>query len=263
MTKALRIDFIGYPETAPRPDAPGKLLQTLENNPRFAPSHWGFTERKMRPFSKREILSNATPSPGRSSEIYLQRRKVVKYNGRFDFARQPYFEFGFPPPAVARWSDFLQLSDQMASAITPRFAILHLVRSRPREWTTDEERLLMWMSSAASAIPRFFYQFGPMGLGMRTYFGGDILQAFGRDLLLSSPALVRELDWGGIRLDLSDDLWNTSDEELAYRWKRVMDHLAPSRALAEPVFKENHRSVTFRPSPAWQEILRVPYPDHA
>lgn len=263
VTKVTRIDFIGYPETPPPAGTPGNLVQALEDSPPFAPSHWGLNERKMKPFSKREVLANAAPSPGRSSEIYLQRQKVVKYKGDFDFANEPYFEFDFPPPVAARWPDFLRFSDQVASAVKPSFAILHIVRSRPSEWKTQTERLIAWMSSAAFAIPRFFYQFGPMGVGMRTYFGQDVLQLFGRDLLLSSPAQVQELDWGGIRLDLSDDLWNTSDDEVADRWKKVMDHLAPSRALAEPVFDKDHSGVEFKPSPAWQQRLKVMYPDQA
>lgn len=263
MSKKIRINLIGYPEIPPEADAPRNLLNVLEQNPRFAPSQWGATEREKLPFSRRDILANAAPSSSNISTTYLQRQKVIKYAGRFDFGRGPYFKFDFPSLSAAQWPDLLQLSDSIASAVKPRFAILHIFRPGPSRWTTENERLLTWMEFAAYAIPRFFYPCGPLGLGMRTYFGGDVLQLFGRDLILSSPASVRELDWGGICVDLSDNLWNTSDDELVGRWKKVMDHLAPSRALAEPVFHKNHSSVDFTPSPAWLELRQATHSKQA
>jgi hypothetical protein len=252
MSDMVRIVWLAYPQTPPSPEMLGGFLQAFERNSVFAPSEWGPGERVRQPYSTADVLAAAGASP--PPAIYLQRQKVVKYSGYFESERLPFLSFDFHKSFPARrWPELLELTDYAFAAVKPRFGILHIFRPTPEPWRTEQDRLLRWMTLAAYPVPVRFRANGPLGVGMRTWFGQDILRMFDRDRLLGCPALTRELDWGGVRLDLAEDLWNLEQADLTARWKKVMDFLAPSNALAEPVFESDGRTVNFRPSQAWRE----------
>ncbi|GAA0135328.1 hypothetical protein YSY43_21680 [Paenibacillus sp. YSY-4.3] len=91
---------------------------------------------------------------------------------------------------------------------------------------------------------------------MRTYFGGYVLEMFGRDFLMNTPAVVTELEWGGIRIDLSEKPWKLELNELILIWLRVIDYLATSNVLAIPQFREDKRTVLFSPNEVWRKYLK-------
>jgi hypothetical protein len=96
-----------------------------------------------------------------------------------------------------------------------------------------------------------FQDNGPLALAMRTYFGPDMVELFGRELLLETPGVTKALEWGGVRIDLAEDMFQIAQSELAVLWKHAMDHLAPSQVFAEPVFEDDGRTISFRPARRW------------
>src|SRR5690606_39268372 len=111
------------------------------------------------------------------------------------------------------------------------------------EWTNETERLRKYLDQASLLD----FSNGPRGLGMRTYFGPHYTEQFGRELLLSVPApsTATELDWGGIRIDLIPEPWLVPEPVLVAAFQSAMDHLAPAKVLAEPIFYPP-REVKFR-----------------
>jgi hypothetical protein len=108
------------------------------------------------------------------------------------------------------------------------------------------------MTFAASPTPVLFRDNGPLGLAMRTYLGQDVLELFGRDTLLATPGVPKVLDWGGVRIDLVEDMFGMPQEQLAEVWKHAMDHLSSRQVFAEPVFEDDGRTISFRPAQRWQ-----------
>lgn len=105
-------------------------------------------------------------------------------------------------------------------------------------------------------VPVKFFPNGLLGPGMQTYFDGFVLDMFGRDFLMKVPCLVKEMDWGGIRLDIIDKPWEAELGELLENWMKVIDYLNSSNVVATPVFSEDRDWVDFRPSEKWDVFLK-------
>jgi hypothetical protein len=238
-------------------DALRALLDAFESAPAFAPTGWGMDERERVRYNRAAVVERTPTGADSIGLVYLHRDKAVPYTAALEFGRFPSVSvaFGVEFPA-ARWDDLLALADRLAAAVRARFGVVHAFRPKVTPWVTEEDRVQLWMSSAAQPTPLLFRLNGPLSLGMRTYFGGDVLALFGRARLLSTPGVVRELEWGGVCVDLADDLWHEDPASLRARWTRAMEHLAPAEATATPVFLKSGRAVDFTPSPAWARAPR-------
>ena len=90
-----------------------------------------------------------------------------------------------------------------------------------------------------------YHRLGPQALGTRTTFGPHYVEQFGRERLLSTPVHVTELDWGGIQLDLVEEPWTASMEDLVGAWRRGMEHLAPAGIFAEVQIDEERKRIRY------------------
>jgi hypothetical protein len=236
------------------PIALAGILAAFEANPHCAPTHWGGDERVRKPYNRSDAIRFANKlEPPVGGTIHLYRDRAVQYGGSFGVSKHPFISFDFDKSMVAaRWPELLDLADSLASIFQPRFGTVHIRRS-VGPWKSEQDRLQALMHYCASTAPVDFNRHGPRGLGMRTYFGGDIVGLFGRDLLLSTPAIVTDLDWGGVRIDLGEDMWNINGENLLERWQSAMRHLEKAKAFAVPEFNQRHAAISFSPSPAWKE----------
>lgn len=97
---------------------------------------------------------------------------------------------------------------------------------------------------------------GPYGIGMRNYFGSDIIELFGRDILQNAPAVVSELKWGGLRIDLADKPWKADPEKLLNNWTKIMNKLEPPHLFSKPDFDDKESIIRFSPNTAWEKYLR-------
>jgi len=224
------------------------LLDAFEADEKFAPTHWGGDERVRLEYKREDVVRHAKRP---LAAVYLYRDKAAKYGGGIDVS-QASLNFEIDKSiAPGRWPEFLRLADRMASVVKPGFGTAHIVWSSTVPWVTEQDRIHRWMNFCAQCAPKDFRPNGPLGLALRTYFGGEILELFGRDLLLKTPIAVEELDWGGIRMDLAENMWDAKLEFLLERWMKAMDHLKPAEAMAVPHFLGDRRTIKFTPSPAW------------
>jgi hypothetical protein len=69
---------------------------------------------------------------------------------------------------------------------------------------------------------------------------------------------VAELDWGGIRIDLTDDMLSAEPDQLVDTWLAAMRHLESAKLIATPKFDEDGRTVEFEPSSHWVNLQSTP-----
>ncbi|MGG2017848.1 hypothetical protein [Bacillus sp. S10(2024)] len=235
----------------------GRLLDVFESNEKFAPTHWGNCETVRVEYNREEIIEKVI-SERRASEVHLYRDKSVNYRGSFqiNWSQRSFLQFEFHKSIPKKlWSAFLELSDQIAEIVKPCYGVTQIFWPLSYPWNTERERLHMWMEISSQPIPVRFLPNGPLGMGARTYFGGHILEMFGRDLLLNSPAVVSELSWGGICIDLLKNPLEADIGTLLDSWLHVMKYLEPAQVMAIPSFRENRRGVTFSPNVVWKDYL--------
>ena len=232
-----------------------RLLRVFESHEKFSPNKWGNWERIRLDYNKSEIIDLA--SLDKIDEVYLHRNLSVKYSGRFDinWKQSSYFSFEMNKSTSQKyWSTFFELFDQVAEIVKPRYGVTHVAWEEIIPWTNDRERLKIWMFYASDIVPKD-YQYGPHGLGIRTYLGGDILELFGREIFKTIPAIVTEMEWGGIRVDLVDKPWEADPELLFDRWLAAMKHLEPAQVFAVPIFQNDCTWVKFSANKVWKEYL--------
>ncbi|MCG7316171.1 hypothetical protein [Brevibacillus laterosporus] len=234
-----------------------RILDVFESDEKITPTQWGDNETVKIDYDHSEIIDRVIEH--KASEIYLHRNKAVKYTGKFDtyFSPRSYLDFEFHKSMPKKfWPIFFEVSDQLADIVKPRYGVTHIFWPPSIPWETEHQRYHRWMNLSAAAVPVKFLPNGPLGVGMRTYFGGHILEMFGREFLGNTPAVVTELDWGGIRIDLIEKPWEADFNQLLENWFRVMEYLASSGVVAIPSFDEDRMGVSFCPNSAWQQFLK-------
>ncbi|PEA52462.1 hypothetical protein CON64_23550 [Bacillus pseudomycoides] len=236
----------------------GRLLDVFESNEKFAPTHWGNCETVRVEYNREEIIEKVI-SERRVSEVHLYRDKSVNYRGSFkvNWSQGSYLEFEFHKSISQKlWPAFFELSDQIAEIVKPCYGVANIFWKASYPWNTERERLHMWMNMSSLPIPVRFLPNGPLGVGTRTYFGSHVLDMFGRDLLLNSPAMVSELNWGGICMDLLKNPLEADINILLDSWLHVMKYLEAAQVMAIPSFHESRMVVTYSPNVAWKDYLK-------
>lgn len=239
-------------------DVIDSILNVFETNDYFKPTSWGNSELVKVDYDRDEIRERIILKQPRFSELYLQRTQSIEYSGRVDLISnfRNYFGFYFKNIPQELWTEFYELSENFASIIKPRYGITHGFWPVSTPWQTERERLHKWMNFCSQPAPVNFGPCGPTGMGTRTYFSGDILDLFGRDVIRNIPANVTDLDWGGIRIDLVEKPWEAEANELLDRWIGVMEYLEPYEVFAIPTFSKSKRSVLFNPNAAWERYMK-------
>lgn len=237
-----------------------KLLDVFENRKEMAPTHWGINERPRFKYDRQEIL-NKVVNEG-EIEIFLHRSKEPKYTCYFDTRNEDryrnYFGIEFNISMNKKyWQSVFEFSDEVAIIVKPRFGVSGLVWEEPEKITCKRDELLLMMLYTSQEAPIHFPKYGPSGVGMKTYFSKEVLKLFTKELLMGAPAVVTELKWGGIRIDLSEKQWKDDPEEILETYQKVMNHLEKSKLLAIPTIKKSEW-IEFTPSEMWknkEEIL--------
>ncbi|MBJ8117797.1 MULTISPECIES: hypothetical protein [Bacillus] len=234
-----------------------RLLDVFESNEKFAPTHWGNCETVQVEYNRQEIIEKVILEQ-RVSEVHLYRDKSVIYRGSFKIKlnRRSYLEFEFHKSIPKKlWCAFFELSDQIAEIAKPSFGVAHVFWKANYPWNTERESLHMKMNISSLPIPVRFLPNGPLGVGARTYFSSYILEAFDKKLLLNSPGVVSELNWGGLSIDLLQNPLEAHIDTLLDSWLSVMNHLEPAQVIAIPRFHESRMVVTYSPNVAWKKYL--------
>ena len=122
--------------------------------------------------------------------------------------------------------------DDVAAVLAPDFAGVN-VGLRFGHPPDERDKKVLDLYSGNGMDGREYELVGVTGLCMRNYFGPAWVEQFGRERMLSLPISVKELPWGGIRTDLTEEPWDASLDELHAAWSRAMQHLRPTGVLAE------------------------------
>lgn len=235
----------------------GRLLDIFEANPKLFPTRWGNSEVVKVEYDRQEIIEKAA-SVGRISELYLHRDKAVKYSGMFDIHWNPRsflkvdFHKSIPNKIIPA---LFEASDQIAQLVKPVYGVTHMFGPSVYPWGNDRERLQVWMDVCGYPIPVRFFPNGPLGIGVRTYFSGQILEMFGKDFLLSCPGEVRELEWGGVCIDVLKHPEEADGSALLDHWLTAMEYLQSSHVMAIPHFDDDRMGVSFSPNTIWKKYL--------
>lgn len=226
------------------------VLNAFQADPLFAAEGWGLDERSYFAYDEADILRIAK---GDSSPYVLQlkRKHSLKHTALLRLNRKPALVVNFHPSTKAKdWPAIFAWAGALAAAYQPQIAWVHIF-SAPEPPLEDEEhkRHYLMDASVTGAGPDYEND-GPGGLGMRTYLGPDLVKRFGRDRLLRTPAVVSELPWGGVCLDLVEQPWQANMPDLLIAWQATMDALRPAAVFAEST-QDEEGNVFFTRAKNW------------
>ncbi|NET38153.1 MAG: hypothetical protein F6K19_40165 [Cyanothece sp. SIO1E1] len=95
---------------------------------------------------------------------------------------------------------------------------------------------------------RHLRRYGPCPVMARTWFGSHLIDLISREHLVNCGALIQGTSWGGIQLDLVENLLESDHHTLVIRQKEVMENLLPSG-----VFGDYSQPIP-KPTPHWYPI---------
>jgi hypothetical protein len=209
------------------------VLQALQANPLFSAETWGLDERSNKPYEESKILLVAN---GKSSPFVLQlrRKKKIQHTTTIRLSNRPGVIVNVPPNTPSQdWFNIFELGDSLASAYQPDIAWIHLFADLELPFSDEHQKTQFIMDSGVVGSGSNYDDDGPGGLGIRTYIGPRLIEIFGRDLLLNTPASVTEMNWGGVRIDLVEEPWSASQVALVSAWKVAMEHLRQAEVFSE------------------------------
>lgn len=216
------------------------VLDALAADPLFAPETWSLSEGSAQPFDRERVLAAAS-ARNEFFVMQLRRKKRVAHRAyvRLDSAR-PELSVEPPPKTPPRdWPHLFALADALATAAKPDIAWAHLFAETPRPPADEADATQLLIDAGVVGGSSLLYDYGPCGLGLRTYLGPRLVALAGRDLLLSTPAVVAETSWGGVRIDLVAEPWQASREELHAAWRAATEHLRAAGVFAVMTLRDD------------------------
>ncbi|MBX4259987.1 hypothetical protein KTC96_08495 [Clostridium estertheticum] len=236
-----------------------QLLGLLDKNEKLIPNKWGNNERIKVDYKRNEILEKVLTKDIRFNEVFVySNEKPIKYEGWFltEKSYRAYLEFEFSKNMAPKyWKDFFYLSDNIANIVKPRFGVITMWSDEIKIDSYDSKALFYNMLESRSCSPGEFLPDGPLGVGLRTYFNEEIINLFGRKFLLNAPAYVEELEWGGIRIDLVKDPWNSEMECMFEAWIKVMDYLKKAEVFSHYIFRGEDVMAKIVTSEKWKDFV--------
>ena len=223
--------FFDGPPVLRDPDALANVLRCLADTG-WEPTKWSTTERGGVPYTLEDAV--AAVESGALS-LYFKRVRVPKWSGYFDTSGAT-AGFVFEPASLplARMPEHWALGDALATILTPDFGSVAALPWEALPYPRTMDDIANEDSLARGEMQRnaqSLFHSGVDGLSTRTYFGPNYVEQLGRGFLLSTPAMVTELPWGGIRIDLHEKPWEASPEELLAVYHPAMNHLRQSPVL--------------------------------
>lgn len=234
-----------------------QLVGVLARTDGFEPQTWGMSENARLPFDGDELVARMNADAPGLKQAHLHRRSAIAYGAYFDNGERPTLRLS-ARAAYSRvtFQAICDLADGLAAVVQPTYGAVHVFPAPKEPWESEAERLHLWMDFAAQAQPRVLNRNGPPGLGIRTYFGGAMLDFVGRETLASTPAHQVAMPWGGVRLDLIGPDMEPDTATVLPRWDKAMAHLVRAGAVALPDFPEDREVVEFLPAVRWKDRAR-------
>jgi hypothetical protein len=218
------------------------LLNAFESIKGFTPTHWGLDERAPNPYNRNELLATVSTF---KSDFYLpgiQRKQATRYKAYFSARNEGLnyvsVEFG----ASLRQKDFrsvFALGDALAKELEAEFGFVHPV------WLEGSQEYCASGKITADELQKY----GLSPVCAYTWFGSDLVKMIGRESLLNSGAIIKDMPWGGVRLDLVEHPWESDVETLSSHQLCVMKNLESSG-----IFGDYTKVLEYKPGENWKPI---------
>lgn len=238
-----------------------ELLNIFDEDDKITPEQWGNDERVRLKYDKEEIIDKVSSESNKFDYIFLYRnKKVIKYDCWFSTKKvnRSYLKVEFSKNMNKKhWEYFFDVSDSIARITKPRFGVTTMWSDEMLLKDDEEKAMFENMLMSRGPVPANFLSEGPLGVGLRTYFNEDIINLFGRDFLLNAPAYVEELDWGGIRMDLVEEPWNTEMDIVFESWIKVMDYLKEANVFSEYIYRGEDVMAKVVTSEKWKTFVNT------
>lgn len=252
--RAIGLELIGV-RPLYRQDVLLPLLRQLQSQPLLAAELWGLDQHTDRPYDEQEIARLADGAP-LASALQLRRGKRIQYSAQILLGRFPGVSLQIAPQTPARdWPALFVLGDALAEVYQPDIAWVHISADLEPPFDDPQQETRFLIDSGVVGAGVSYEDFGPGGFGLRTYIGPRFVELFGRDLLLSTPAVVAALPWGGVRVDLVEQPWQADAPPLTSVWRAAMEHVRPAQVFSTPE-RDEDGYVSFRPSRRFSQAVR-------
>lgn len=210
-----------------------------------AATHWSSSDGGPRvPFDADDITALVDGSPSNHA-VYVFRSTNPRWEFSASLSRRPFLFFDGDASDSADVSAIATTLVELDNLYEPDISSTWFGPELEWTWSTPHQRDLLRLLHAVLLAPSDYYRMGPGGLGVRTLLGPHYVKQFGRDRLLGTPVHIMELAWGGVRLDLVEDPWNTSMERLVDAWRRGMEHLSPAGIFADVEIDEGEKFIDY------------------
>lgn len=230
----LKVDMVG---SRPLYDSGirNKLVEELLKHPKFVAEQWGYSERGGNKFDAEKVLAHDTGDASQET-LQFRRRRGVRYQMRMHLGRRPNLVWELePPPPPEALPELFEVTEGLANAYEPDVLWIKARTSAKFDFNDDASRIQRLMDSSTGGAPVHYRDDGVGGLGIRTVLGPLLIEQIGRDLLgaLPAPAVVKDLPWGGMLIDLVPEPWAKQMVDVQESWVKCMKHLEPNTFMTK------------------------------
>lgn len=202
-----------------------KFLELFEKNEELVPEKWGRNERTTIKYINEEVKKNALDENHIKKYLFLSRKKNISYLGwtSIENSTVSYLNFTFIYPEN-KLQDFFDFADDMVELLNPRFCTAAIDNELITLKSETEKKLYSQMKSSKESLSATFFSDGPIGLSLRTYCDKHMIEYFGKEKFLNAPMYVKQMENGGVRLDLVEKPWNTDEKTIFEKWIKDMEY---------------------------------------
>jgi hypothetical protein len=218
-----------------------KFIDLLEANPIFTPTQYGEDGPKklkytrdafLETFPQRDLLFRHT------APIYDM--MLPSRRGRVDG-----FFFHFEPAQQAHVNEFYELATALAEIMEPLFGTVQ------SDWNReDSPEILAYRRPGGLTKPQFATG-GPAGFASRTWFGPELVGLIGKERLIGLGQPLKWMDYGGVAVDVVEDVTHADLMTLMSAQRTLTDALADLE-----IFGDYTKFYNAKPGAAWATLRK-------
>lgn len=207
------------------------VINIFEQDNLLKPEYYSSDDRMYYDYNHDDIISFATGDV-LPFDLQIRRKKRIKYNSIIKLDDRPGINIDFGQNIASKDLAYsFAFANRLAETYRPDFGWMHLFSGNQPPFEDELARNIYRIDIGMSGIAPRYDRYGPGGLGLRTFIGPRYVEIFGRELLLSTPAHIKELSWGGICIDLVPNPWQATPEDIIPVWQQSMEHLRSAQVF--------------------------------
>lgn len=218
-------------------DAPLAAVLDAFEEAGLEPDTWAIGEPPGRDYAREEVERALR---GKSATaVGLWRERAPSFHAVIFGRDRPRVVIRFAPaPDPRHHAAIGALGDALAAAQRPDIGWLQPVADVEPPFDDETAATRCRMDQCCDGSVSVYDDFGPCGLGARTWLGAAMVELIGRERLRGAPVQVEGLAWGGLRVDLVDDPLDADDGALASAWTAAMAALVDAGVFARSTLDE-------------------------